>query len=1338
MTPENQRRLLGRRAAAIAVASLMALSFVAGTLAPTAAASPTNYAPVKWLLIQDGSVGDYGDKLGYHQFWLNFMRDLGTPFDVVDDTAVTYDTFWNSAGEPNYQAFIYAGVDCLNVPASRGVCPDLHHEPPSTALSAMQSAVYGGINGIFIASAIQGLQHLWGISTVGELSSNQRVTWRVTATFSGVNGTVFRAGFNTTSANPVGQLVTTGWSGNASMLIEASWPGGSSAAAGSVPYGAGTAYFWSGTEGRVSAYREGYQSVFSMATGDMSSGDNSNYVVAQQLRESLFRYVYDAWKYRVQILPWETGGSAIIFRMDDGYIGQIYNTTYPWNSAWNLNELASAGLSADLTIPIQGGWVTAVEDCPLSGKDIGSMFPSYTASGYRFFCSWREGGLTNHAMVFSRLDNITQAVDDGSVTVTSNESQTFAITDGNSTLIRQLKVKISTSANPAYEVQILNPSGGLAWSTGELNATYSSPTWVTFKPNATFVQGTGLRIAIRVFSGSVNWDTASPGTYTGGGLSSNPSSDADFVVVGGTYWDIVSLDLDHSLNWTDAGQTTQAGLLMASGAPYPSENRTFQFKGFPPQESFKRFTVDWVNGRTTSNGPPKQLTLVWYSTEGDWLDTLAGQATRSFYLNYTNNYGFNLVFKGRFHHPFQGSSYRGSDFSWNSNSSYYSYGSIVAEVASLVKEAKAIFGPSFNTLVQTAPYSGDTYPPNAIYDSTYGKGAFWQAGLRIAWLGNDQSAASNFWRNVVIGGFRQFEPASTYDGVSQLDWSHTYAFVGTNYQDMQLLRQDFAGAQTKSDLSASEILSYYNQFPSEYKQPYDLNSTVFMGTTKNLFSFWNSTMSMLQNMPAAYYQGGNLTLEFNARNNVPGPVKDLVWRLPGRSPFGDGLTLKSVVANVTGWSVANQTSEYVYLEAAHATGRTKIVASYGAGPTEVQIMSNPGGLSGAISVDGEACSVSPCTYQWPVGSTHNVTAALMTPNEDGVRYAWSGWPSGEPRSFLVTARFLPENFTAYFTTQYLLSVTSPCPLYGGGGWFDSGTVAVASTMGICHRSGGEGIRVSSILIGGARNASVATGGNASISLTMNQPLNVTFDSVEQFSLTLNQEATLGLVSMTSPTLPGDRYWYDNGTAITLVLRGIYGRGDGVGLRLAAYTLDGWNTTSVARIGNVTTLTGYPIHAPLSVAASLATDYLVVAAPGSSASGAVTITTPPTLPGDTGWYDTGTRVLLQATSNPGYSFQGWQGNVVLSPGQQTPDLSVLVSEPIAETAQFSPVPIVQNSTASYAGGQPFPVLEALAILGAGVFVALSAYAFYSFLRRQDGGIPEESSANTLRRRQSGST
>ncbi|HME18506.1 MAG TPA: hypothetical protein VKF15_02075 [Nitrososphaerales archaeon] len=1334
MKPKRGTISLGRPATAAVVVYLMVASVVTGALAPVAAATPSTYAPIKWLLIQDGSVGDYGDRAGYHQFWLNFMRDLGTPFDVVTDSAVTSATFWSGSGEPKYQAFIDAGADCTSMALSRPDCPGLHRQAPSAALGAMKSAVHGGIDGVFVASAIQGLQHLWGISSVGEMGTDQKVTWKVVSSFTGINGTAFSAGFNTTSVDPVRQIVTTGWSGNGSMLIQASWPGGSAVASASVPYGTGTAYFWSGTEGRRSSYREGYQSVFSMATGDMSSGSNTNYNVAQQLRGSLFRYVYDAWKYKVQILPWQTGGSAVIFRMDDGYIGQIYNATYPWDSGWNLNELASAGLSADLTVPVQGGYVTAVENCPLSGRDVGSAFPPYTSSGYRFFCSWNEGGFTNHAMVFSRLDNITQSVDDGSVKVLGDASQTFAMSDGNSTLIRQLKVKISAVPGSVYRVRILNPSGTVAWSSSPLNEAFSSPTWVTFRPNATFVQGTGLSVEISVTSGSVTWETASPGTYPGGSLASDPSSDADFVVVGGTPWDIVSLDLNHNLSWADDPETTQAGLAMAGGARYPSENTTFQFRGFPPQDSFKRFTAEWVSGRTNSNGPPTRLTLVWYSTEGDWTNTVAGQATRSFYLNYTKNFGFGMVFDGRFHHPYQGSSYRASDYSWDANSSYYSYGSILAEQASLVHEAKAIFGQSFDTLVLTAPFSGDSYPPGAIYDPAHGEGAFWKSGQRIAWMGNDQLAPSGLWRNVVVGGFRQYEPKSTFDGVSQLSWGNGYTFEGANYQDMQLLRADFAGAQVKSGLTASELLAYYDLYPPRYKQPFDLNSTVFMGTTQNLFSFWNSTMSMLEGMPAAYYQGGNLTLEFNARNDVPGPVDDLVWRFPGQSPFGDGLTLRSVVSNVTGWSVANQTSEYVHLEAPLATGKTRIVASYGTGPVEVRIGTAPNGLSAAFYVDGTVCQLAPCTYHWATGSAHNVTAATVTPSGAGTRYAWLSWPSAGSREFVATAHFLPEDITAQFGAQHLLTVAGPCPTYGGG-WFDSGAVAVASATGVCLRMGGEGVRISSILLDGGRNSSVATRGNATINVTMKAAHTVTFTSVTQFSLGLDPAATLGLVSITPPTLAGDRSWYDNGTAVTLVIRGIYARDSGEGVRLGGFILNGWNATAVREDSNVTVLKKYPLRSPLSVAATLVNDYKVTVNASPPGYGAIVSLTPPSIPGDAGWFDAGTTVALKASPNAGYEFSEWAGNILLTSGQQNPILSIALSQPVKETAVFGALQAVQTTTTSRQQGQPPLGPELLPILAAGILVALSAYAAYSY-RKKEVSEGVEAGAPLALRRESG--
>lgn len=1298
----------GRRAALL-IAFLL-ISSLAETVVPVASAAPASYAPLKWLLIEDGSVGDYGDKLGYHQFWLNFMRDLGTPFDVLSDRNITWGALWNASGNhPNYQAFIYAGVDCVSVVSTSSLgCADHHLEPPKSVLAALKRAVSSGTNGIYIASSIEGTSELWGISSVSDSQVDNPITWNVTSAFTAINGSEYVVGFSETSATPARQLVTTGWAGNATMVLDASWAGGSAVAAASVSYGSGKAYFWSGTEGRLSAYREGYQSVFSMQTGDLGGKDASNYQVTQHVRAALFRFVYDAWKYRVQIMPWERRGSAIIFRMDDGYIGQIFNRTYPWATQWNLNLLAREGLAADLTIPVEGGWVTSTESCPLSSRDLGASFPAYTSPGYRSFCSWREGGFTNTAMVFSRLDNISQTVDSGGVSFKSEESQSLTIADGNSSLLRQLKVKISTSQNASFQVKILNPAGSVAWASGVQNSTYSTPTWVTYRPNASFTQGPGIKIDIIVYSGTVTWETSGNGSYPFGSLTSDSSKDADFVVVGGTYWDVVELDLNHSLNWASQPQTTIPGLLMANGATYPAASRTFQFQGFPAPDNVRKFGVDWIKGRTGTSTGPTRLTLVWFVDEAEWQNTLAGKATRSFYNNYSLNYGFGLVLKNRFHHPYQGTTYRGSDYSWNLNSSYFSFDSTVSAERAVVAEALSIFGKSFNPAVQTASYSAATYPAVSIYSAAAGEGAFWQTGQRIVWLGNDQVAPGEFWRDVVVGGFRQYQPTAPFDGVSQLDWSHSFTFVGTNHQDAELVRQDFAGAQLKSDVSAQQLVSYYDQYPSRYKQDYDLNSTSFMGTTSRMFSFWNSTMQMLENMPVAYYQNGNIVLEFDARNNAPGGVHDLVWRFPGFSPFGDSLRLRTVTSNQTGWSVTNQSSKYVHYEASTATGKTRIVANYGTGLTSFEVSTSPAGLKDSFAVDGVECPLSPCSYEWAPGSTHNLTAATTTAPADGSRFLWSSWGDKEGRTFLVSAHFAPENLTAHFDLQYLLTVASGCSS-SGEGWYTTGTIVLAGSVATCNRSGGQGLRISSYVIDGTSETPILSSTDYSVHIGMNAPHNVSFVPTTQYYINMDPQAVLDLYSITPPTLPGGRYWYDNGTQITLVFKGIYSRTDSETIRLASFTLGKGTATTIADTGNVTVLNGYPLHSPLDLVATLAKQYSVIILPNPPVSGVAAVETLPSIPGDVGWYDAGTQIVLKASPNGGWEFEGWAGTVVLTPSEQYPTLNVTVSGVIRETANFRILSSPKTSTTTSHNESPQEVItNLLPIVAVVLLIAISGF------------------------------
>jgi len=117
--------------------------------------------------------------------------------------------------------------------------------------------------------------------------------------------------------------------------------------------------------------------------------------------------------------------------------------------------------------------------------------------------------------------------------------------------------------------------------------------------------------------------------------------------------------------------------------------------------------------------------------------------------------------------------------------------------------------------------------------------------------------------------------------------------------------------------------------------------------------------------------------------------------------------------------------------------------------------STPSGLR--VVVDGLSLAM-PQTLWWPNGTVHTLTVATPQPGTPGVRYAFSAWSDGGPASRAITAT-APLALTATFTTQYLLSLTSP---YGtpwcdnADCWYDAGITAAFGVDNLV--SGGPGVR----------------------------------------------------------------------------------------------------------------------------------------------------------------------------------------------------------------------------------------------------------------------------------------
>jgi hypothetical protein len=205
-----------------------------------------------------------------------------------------------------------------------------------------------------------------------------------------------------------------------------------------------------------------------------------------------------------------------------------------------------------------------------------------------------------------------------------------------------------------------------------------------------------------------------------------------------------------------------------------------------------------------------------------------------------------------------------------------------------------------------------------------------------------------------------------------------------------------------------------------------------------------------------------------------------------------------------------------------------------------------------------------------------------------------------------------------YTHQFLLSVTGAAV---STQWYNSSSTAQVSVPGISARASGSGERVTSYSIDGALTTVKPTTGTVSMSIPMNAAHQLSINSVQQYQVTLDASATAALSSITTPTIAGDSHWYDQGTSVTLTLKGVWNRTAGAGLRLISYSVNGVQK-GVSTTGTIDALSAVPISSPETVTAAATVQYRLTAGTGSIETG-----TAASIPGDAGWYDNATSVTV---------------------------------------------------------------------------------------------------------------
>ncbi len=206
-----------------------------------------------------------------------------------------------------------------------------------------------------------------------------------------------------------------------------------------------------------------------------------------------------------------------------------------------------------------------------------------------------------------------------------------------------------------------------------------------------------------------------------------------------------------------------------------------------------------------------------------------------------------------------------------------------------------------------------------------------------------------------------------------------------------------------------------------------------------------------------------------------------------------------------------------------------------------------------------------------------------------------------------------------YTHQFLLAVTGA---QVSPQWYNSGATAQVSVSGVSGRASGMGQRVTSYSVdNGASTTVQPTTGTIVIPVLMNAAHQLQVSSVRQYQVTLDSSVAKMLAAITSPTISGDNYWYDEGTSVQLFLNSITSRSAGTGERLTSYSVNG-AVTQVSTANQVTVLDIGSLLSPQTVSATTAMQFQL-----STMSGAIESITAPPIAGDAGWYDTGTLATV---------------------------------------------------------------------------------------------------------------
>jgi uncharacterized repeat protein (TIGR02543 family) len=201
------------------------------------------------------------------------------------------------------------------------------------------------------------------------------------------------------------------------------------------------------------------------------------------------------------------------------------------------------------------------------------------------------------------------------------------------------------------------------------------------------------------------------------------------------------------------------------------------------------------------------------------------------------------------------------------------------------------------------------------------------------------------------------------------------------------------------------------------------------------------------------------------------------------------------------------------------------------------VATNPSGLQ--IIVDSSTYTA-PHTFDWNPDSSHTLSVASPQSGSSGTRYVYSSWSDGGAQTHAITAPSSSTTYTATFSTQYELTITSS-PLDGGtvapspmGD--QSGTACVTSVGVVCagYYSSDASVTLTATpsngytftgwsgdLTGTQNPATITMGGPTSITANFSQVNFCSSISISPTSQNFSKEGGSGVVSVTADS---NCYW----------------------------------------------------------------------------------------------------------------------------------------------------------------------------------------------------------------------